>query len=68
MFHESVAVHAAGDQEPYVLKFDLDRILVMGILRPQGQDHFTLEDLSGNRVSLADFKGKVVLIEFFALN
>lgn len=46
MFHESVAVHAAGDQEPYVLKFDLDRILIMAILRPQGRDHFTLEDLS----------------------
>ena len=46
MFHESVSVHAAGDHEPYVLKFDLDRILIMGILRPKGQDHFTLDDLS----------------------
>ena len=46
MFHDSVAVHAAGDHEPYILKFDLDRILIMGILRPKGQDHFTLADLS----------------------
>jgi|GEM_PF-1050636 len=27
---------------------------------------FTLQDLSGNTVSLSDFKGKVVLIDFFA--
>ena len=46
MFHGSVAVHATGDHEPYILKFDLDRILIMGILRPKGQDHFTLDDLS----------------------
>ena len=46
MFHDSVAVHAAGDKEPYVLKFDLDRILIMAILRPKGRDHFTLEDLA----------------------
>lgn len=46
MFQESVGVHAAGDKEPYVLKFDLDSILVLGILRPRGRDHFTLHDLS----------------------
>ncbi|MCH8824102.1 MAG: hypothetical protein IH984_11405 [Planctomycetes bacterium] len=46
MFHESVAVHSAGDHEPYILKFDLDRILIMALLRPRGQDHFTLDDLS----------------------
>lgn len=46
MFHESVAVHADDDSEPYVLKFDLDRILIMAILRPRDRDHFTLEDLS----------------------
>ena len=45
MFHQSVAVHAAEDREPYILKFDLDRLLVLGILRPQGREHFTLEDL-----------------------
>lgn len=46
MFQESVSVHAAGDKEPYVLKFDLDSLLILGILRPRGRDHFTLHDLS----------------------
>ena len=46
MFHQSTAVHAADDREPYILKFDLDRLLVLGILRPAGRDHFTLEDLA----------------------
>lgn len=46
MFQESVGVHAASDREPYVLKFDLDSLLILGILRPKGRDHFTLEDLS----------------------
>lgn len=46
MFHESVAIHAARDKEPYVLKFDLDQLLVLALLRPKGRDHFTLEDLS----------------------
>lgn len=46
MFHESVGVHAAHDREPYVLKFDLDSILILALLRPRGRDHFTLDDLS----------------------
>lgn len=46
MFQESVAVHAARDREPYVLKFDLDRLLILGLLRPKNRDHFTLDDLS----------------------
>src|SRR5262245_48167626 len=46
MFQESLAVHAAGDREPYVLKFDLDKLLVLAILRPHKRDHFTVEDLS----------------------
>jgi hypothetical protein len=46
MFHDSVAVHAAGDREPYVLKYDLDSMLILGLLRPKGRDHFTLEDLA----------------------
>lgn len=46
MFHESVQVHAARDREPYVLKFDLDSVLVLALLRPQGQEHFTLRDLA----------------------
>ncbi len=46
MFHESVAVHASEDREPYVLKYDLDSLLVFALLRPKGKDHFTLKDLS----------------------
>ena len=46
MFHESVAVHAAGDREPYILKYDLDRLLILAILRPRDRDHFTLADLA----------------------
>ncbi len=46
MFHESVAIHAAHDREPYVLKIDLDSLLILGLLRPRGRDHFTLDDLA----------------------
>lgn len=46
MFHESATIHAAMDREPYVLKFDLDSVLLLAILRPKGKEHFTLEDLS----------------------
>lgn len=45
MFQQSVSVHAADDREPYILKYDLDRVLILGILRPKGREHFTLEDL-----------------------
>ena len=46
VFQESVSVHAAHDQEPYVLKYDLDSILILALLRPRGKDHFSLQDLS----------------------
>ena len=46
MFHESAATLASEDHEPYVLKYDLDRLLVFGILRPKGKDHMTLDDLA----------------------
>ncbi len=46
MFSESVAVHAADDREPYILKYDLDSVLLLALLRPKGRDHFTVEDLS----------------------
>ena len=46
MFSESVSVHAAHDREPYVLKYDLDGLLLMALLRPKGRDHFTLNDIS----------------------
>lgn len=46
MFHESTEVRDIEDHEPYILKFDLDRLLIMAILRPRGKDHFTLDDLA----------------------
>ncbi len=45
MFQDSVAVHAAADREPYVLKYDLDSVLILAILRPKNKDHFSLDDL-----------------------
>ncbi len=45
MFQESVSIHAASDKQPYVLKFDLDSVLILALLRPSGKDFFTLEDL-----------------------
>ncbi len=46
MFSESVAVHAAGDKEPYILKYDLDSLLILALVRPKGRTHFTLDDLA----------------------
>jgi len=46
MFQETASKHAPNDHEPYILKFDLDQLLIMAILRPHGQDHFTAADLS----------------------
>ncbi len=46
MFQESVSIHAASDKQPYVLKFDLDSLLILALLRPSGTDHFTIDDLS----------------------
>lgn len=46
MFHDAVTLHAATDREPYILKYDLDSILVLAILRPKGRDHFTLDEIS----------------------
>lgn len=45
MFQGALAIHAASDKEPYVLKFDLDQLLILGILRPIGRQHFTPDDL-----------------------
>ncbi|MDZ4756236.1 MAG: hypothetical protein SGJ11_17305 [Phycisphaerae bacterium] len=44
-FRSAVQLHSKEDREPYVLKFDLDRILVLALMRPQDRDHFTLEDI-----------------------
>ena len=32
MFRNAVSVHAREDREPYVLKFDLDRLLILALL------------------------------------
>jgi hypothetical protein len=45
MFRGAVNMHARDDREPYVLKFDLDRLLILALLRPADRDHFTLEDI-----------------------
>lgn len=45
LFQQSVSVHAKSDREPYILKYDLDSVLVLAMLRPRGRDHFTLADL-----------------------
>lgn len=46
MFQQSISVHAAHDREPYILKYDLDAITILAILRPQGQNHFTVPHLA----------------------
>jgi len=46
LFHDSMAAQEETSKEPYVLKFDLDRLLILGLLRPKGRDHFTPEDLA----------------------
>ncbi len=45
MFEQSVGIHAKNDREPYILKYDLDSVLVLALLRPKGHD-LTLENLS----------------------
>ncbi|MCH2153109.1 MAG: hypothetical protein MK089_07180 [Phycisphaerales bacterium] len=45
VFQDAIALHDRHDNEPYVLKFDLDSLLVLAILRPHGKEHFTLTDL-----------------------
>ncbi|MBM4107209.1 MAG: hypothetical protein FJ255_00075 [Phycisphaerae bacterium] len=44
-FQDSVSVLAAGDREPYILKFDLDQLLIFAVLRPRGREYFTIEDI-----------------------
>lgn len=45
MFQESAGTLSPRDKEPYVLKYDLDSVLILALLRPRGRDHFTLADL-----------------------
>ncbi len=46
MFQEAVSIHASEDREPFVLKYDLDSVLILALLRPKGRDHFRLDDLA----------------------
>lgn len=46
MFSDSVSIHAAKDKEPYVLKYDLDSVLILALLRPKGRTFFTLDDMA----------------------
>lgn len=46
MFQASAMTVASGDKEPYILKYDLDSLLILAILRPRGRDHITMHDLS----------------------
>ncbi len=60
VFQDAVSVHAAHDKEPYVLKYDLDSVLVLALLRPKGRDHFTLADLGrGFRTVCKMIQGRV---------
>lgn len=49
--NESITAHARtftkalGKDEMLVLKYDMDLVEVLALLRPAGRDHFTLEDL-----------------------
>jgi len=45
LFQQSASVHASEDREPYILKYDLDSVLILALLRPKGRGHFTLTDL-----------------------
>ena len=53
IFQDSVNIHAAQDKQPYVLKYDLDSVLVLALLRPSGREHFTLSDLSRGFATIA---------------
>ncbi len=46
MFQNALDIHASRDREPYILKYDLDSVLILALLRPKGRDAFTLTDLA----------------------
>ena len=45
VFQQSAGLHATTDREPFVLKFDLDSLLIFALLRPHNRTHFSLDDL-----------------------
>ena len=46
MFSEAISIHASDDREPYILKYDLDSLIIFALLRPKGRSHFTLDDMA----------------------
>ena len=59
VFRDAVSLHAKEDREPYVLKFDLDRLLILAFLRPSGRDAFRLDDIArGFRTARAMLEGR----------
>lgn len=59
IFSNAVSEHAASDDEPYILKYDLDAVLVLGLLRPQGREFFTLKEIGrGMRTAVKMLQGR----------
>jgi cytochrome oxidase Cu insertion factor (SCO1/SenC/PrrC family) len=59
-----LAAGAAQGQEGPAFRKTLAGVPLVGKLAPD----FTLESLDGEQISLSDFKGKVVLIDFFGFD
>jgi len=60
---ERLYIKKYGSKEGYD-QFVHDKLVEMGKIR--GAPDFTLEDLDGNKVSLSDYKGKIVILDFWA--
>lgn len=48
---------------------EVDPILAAGLLKPKksvSAPSFAIEDMEGNRLKLEEFRGKIVLIDFWA--
>ena len=59
MFAEAVADFTEEDDQPYILKYDLDSILVLALLRPKDRTFFTLSDLGrGFRTATKMLEGR----------
>lgn len=57
--HAQVISQSAGADDVFVLKFDLDSVEVLGLLRPRNQSHFTLANLArGFRIVAQMLKGR----------
>jgi len=57
------------DEQPEDISSDIDRYLSsLGISKSDGRmaDDFTLETISGKQVSLSDYRGKIVFLNFWA--